>query len=85
MHEKRSDFLWIVQTIMIHYKDKIVGYPGVAGDAISASHRIPKDMTAREAALDFCGAHIEGFCGQEKRIPSWMFALKEPSNYSYNN
>lgn len=78
MSEKRTDFLWIVQMIMLQNQGKIVGFPGVAGDAVAASHTIPNDMTARDAALGFCGAMIEGFGGKEPKTPSWMFALKEP-------
>ena len=45
MSEKRTDFLWIVQMIMLQNQGKIVGFPGVAGDAVAASHTIPNDMT----------------------------------------
>lgn len=69
MSEKRTDFLWIVQMIMLQNQGKIVGFPGVAGDAVAASHTIPNDMTAREAALGFCGAMIEGFGGKERIRP----------------
>ncbi|WP_146010286.1 hypothetical protein [Acidimangrovimonas sediminis] len=81
MSNKRSDFLWIVQMIMIKHKDSIVGWSGVAGDAVAASYAIPIDRTARDAALDFCGVLVEGFDGDEKApVPDWMVNLSEPTN-----
>lgn len=85
MNEKRTDFLWIVQMIMIQYQQGIVGWPAVAGDAVAASHRIPSKMTARDAALAFCGSTIEGFSGESKsEAPHWMTNLREPSQADYS-
>ncbi|MFN3314897.1 MAG: hypothetical protein ACK46Q_15750 [Hyphomonas sp.] len=79
MSDKRSDFLWIVQMIMLRYEAKIVGWSGIAGDAVAASYKIPRDMSARDAALGFCAAMVEGFSGAERDpAPSWMIALKDP-------
>ncbi len=79
-YEKRTDFLWIVQMIMMQYKDKIVGWSGVSGDAVAASHRIPNQMSAREAALSFCATFVEGFSGEERApVPNWCAALDDPT------
>ncbi|WP_406736368.1 hypothetical protein [Thioclava sp. GXIMD4215] len=74
---KREDFLWIVQAIMIKHNDNIVGWSGVAGDAVAASYCIPANMTARDAALGFCGAKIRGF-GATQEVPEWMADLQDP-------
>lgn len=85
MSGKRSDFLWIVQTIMIQHQESTVGWTGVAGDAVAASHRIPPQMTARAAALAFCSVNIEGFSGEAKsEVPHWMAILHEPSQADYS-
>ena len=72
--QKRSDFLWIVQMIMSQYREKITGWSGFSGDAVAASYQIPADLTAREAALDFCGMVVPGFADEDgKRIvPKWI-------------
>lgn len=76
-NNKRTDFLYIVQGIILTRKDNIIGVSGVIGDAVAASYRIPKNMTARDAALDFCSLMIEGF-GDNTKVPSWMVELKDP-------
>lgn len=84
MDGKRADFLWIVQMIMIKNQNSIVGWPGVAGDAVAASHRLPQDMTARDAALAFCSALVEGFAGEEPGdVPTWMANLRDPPISAY--
>ncbi len=86
MSDKRNDFLWIVQMIMIKHQDAITGWSGVAGDAVAASHRIPADMTARDAALAFCAVFVEGFNGPERAsVPSWMTNLKDPVRSLYED
>lgn len=78
--EKRSDFLWIVQMIMINYREKITGWSGVSGDAVAASYRVPESMTAREAALQFCACFVDGFNGERPaECPDWMTELKDPA------
>lgn len=75
--DKRHDFLWMVQMFM-QRDPEVVGWRGFVGDAVAASYRIPKAVTARDAALDFWGF----FSGEEKEVcPSWMVALDDP-NYS---
>jgi hypothetical protein len=78
--DKRQDFLWIVQMIMDRYSDSIQGWPGIAGDAVAASHRLPAKLTAREAAIEFCAFWIEPFrgAGVERTCPSWMSSLSDP-------
>lgn len=77
--DKRQDFLWIVQMIGSRYGDDVVGWPGMVGDAVAASHRIPNDMTARDAALDFCAFVMPGMRGGEERLcPRWLTFLSDP-------
>ncbi len=79
MEDKRHDFLWIVQMFMLRDQD-VVGWRGFVGDAVAASYRIPAKMTARDAALEFWGFFNEEARGdEERRCPSWMLMLKEPS------
>jgi hypothetical protein len=75
---KRTDFLWLVQMFML--KDTtVVGWYGFAGDAVAASYRIPKSMTARDAALDFWAFFSEKFRGEgDKSCPTWMSNLDDP-------
>ncbi len=84
MSDKRSDFLWIVQMIMLNHQDGVIGWDGVSGDAVAASHRIPADITARDAALDFCSVFIKGFAGDEPiMVPDWMAQLRDPDATAY--
>lgn len=84
MDEKRAEFLWLVQMIMIKHMDAINGWSGVSGDAVAASHRIPTDMTVRDAALAFCSVFVEGFAGDERtRVPNWMAELNDPAGSAY--
>lgn len=84
MREKRSEFLWLVQMIMIKHQEIIIGWSGVAGDAIAASHRIPEKMTVREAALSFCSVFVKGFAGEEaSEVPPWLMNLHDPSAVNY--
>lgn len=84
MNEKRSEFLWLVQMIMIKHQEGIDGWSGVAGDAVAASHRIPVGMTVRTAALAFCSVFIPGFAGEERtEVPGWMIDLSDPSGSAY--
>ncbi len=77
--DKRADFLWMVQMFM-QRDTKVVGWYGFVGDAVAASYRIPKSVTARDAALDFWGFFSDDFRGDEKKeCPSWMIALNDPS------
>lgn len=78
--EKRSDFLWLVQMIMINYREKVTGWSGVAGDAVAASYRVPESVTARDAALHFCACFVEGFNGDNPaECLGWMTELKDPT------
>lgn len=79
LQDKRQDFLWLVQMIMLRQQDDIKGWAGYAGDAVAASYRIPNDMTARDAALQF-GAFIspEFRGGRDQQCPHWMMNLGDP-------
>jgi hypothetical protein len=84
MNNKNSEFLWLVQMIMTKHIEAIDGWSGIAGDAVAASHRIPKEMTVREAALVFCSVFIKGFAGPEfAPVPSWMLELNDPAGTAY--
>ena len=79
IEDKRRDFLWLVQMFM-QRDTEVVGWYGFAGDAVAASYRIPKAMTARDAALEFWAFFSENFRGDaEKVCPHWMSALDDPS------
>lgn len=65
MNEKRTDFLWIVQMIMFKHQDAMVGWSGVAGDAVAASYRIPSDLTARDARPSVLQRVCRGLCRRE--------------------
>lgn len=77
--DKRQDFLWIVQMFM-QRDTQVVGWYGFVGDAVAASYRIPKSVTARDAALAFWAFFNDEFRGEEKRVcPSWMSNLNDPA------
>lgn len=79
MQDKRQDFLWLVQMFMQRETD-IAGWHGYAGDAVAASYRIPRDKTARDAALEFWAFFSDRFRGDaERECPYWMTALNDPS------
>jgi hypothetical protein len=81
---KRSEFLWLVQMIMIKHQDDVVGWSGIAGDAVAASHRIPVEITVRDAALAFCSVFVDGFAGEGRpMVPNWMTNLNDPSQSAY--
>jgi len=84
MNDRKFEFLWLVQMIMTKHMDAVDGWSGVAGDAVAASHRIPKEMTVRDAALAFCSVFVEGFSGEERAsVPSWLAQLNDPSAAEY--
>lgn len=76
--DKRSDFLWLVQMFMLR-DNNVIGWHGIAGDALAASYRIPKGKPARDAALEFWAFFNDDFRGDAEKIcPSWMMALHDP-------
>ncbi|WP_298808386.1 hypothetical protein [uncultured Sphingomonas sp.] len=70
--------MWIVQTFMLR-DQKVVGWHGFVGDAVAASYRIPRNMTARDAALDFWGFFNEDFGGEDRTVPGWFAGLDDPT------
>lgn len=72
---KRTDFLWLVQMIVISHPCDVAS---VGADAIAASYRIPEDMSAREAALGFCACMVKGF-SEDRSCPYWMTELSDPN------
>jgi len=84
MNDKKFEFLWLVQMILTKHMDAVDGWSGIAGDAVAASHRIPKEMTVRDAALVFCSVFVDGFSGEERTsVPSWLAQLNDPSEAEY--
>ena len=84
---KAEQFLWIVQTTIIANSVNLAtradadanrhvfsasGVLGTAGDAIQASARIPDDMTAAEAAAEFCGYMLENLRQKSAQVPGWF-------------
>lgn len=79
VQDRRQDFLWLIQMFMQRDTD-VVGWHGIAGDAVAASYRIPARMTARDAALEFWSFFNDRFRGDAERVcPHWMTALDDPS------
>ncbi|MFJ1254090.1 hypothetical protein [Cupriavidus sp. CuC1] len=85
---KQEQFLWAVQTIMLanavnlalepeEAKKKrhifsATGTMGTLHDALHASDRIPNDMTAVEAANEFCGYMLENLREPGDKVPMWF-------------
>jgi len=56
--EKRQAFLSIVEAVQQRYRREIRSFDAVAEDAVAASLCIPADMTAADAALEFCALGV---------------------------
>ncbi|MGE5112555.1 MAG: hypothetical protein ACM3JB_16945 [Acidobacteriaceae bacterium] len=91
---KQEQFLWIVQTAIIansinlasrlpdsesyRHVFSATGALSLADEAIDASERIPENMTACEAANDFCTymfenlRDIENKAGNTMQVPHWF-------------
>ena len=67
MQTKQEHFLWVVQTLVLvnagdvgrrfrakHFEHTAEGVSLILSEAIFASERIPDDLSAGEAALQFC-------------------------------
>jgi hypothetical protein len=74
--EKREAFLAIVQAVHLRSRRELTGLNAAAGDAVAASHRIPADMTAAEAALAFCALGTDRDARAES--PRWMAMAHDP-------
>jgi hypothetical protein len=84
---KQEEFLWMVQTIILA-RPPVMGLWGLTGDAIAASHRIPSDMSCRNAAHQFC----QFFLIDSERdgpaldsCPAWLTNLTEPPRSVYED
>lgn len=91
---KQEQFLWIVQTTVLANGSNLSSQPklaakyrhvysasgvlGLAGDAIDASERIPDEMTAFEAANEFCSYMLQNLREAEAKaenvlqVPYWF-------------
>jgi len=60
--EKHRDFLAIVERVLLRYGSPASALIGTAGsvEAALAAYRIPADVTATDAALEFCGFAVRG-------------------------
>ena len=97
---KQEEFLWIVQTALLANGINLASHPnaadqyrhvfsatgmlGTAGDAVAVSKRIPAEMSARDAACDFCGFMLDNLQddyqkteGIQKRCPAWFANLQD--------
>jgi hypothetical protein len=91
---KQEQFLWMVQTTIIANGVNLASRPdssekyrhvfsasgvlSLADEAVNASERIPADMTAFDAANDFCSfmlknlRDIEVKAGNNMKVPYWF-------------
>lgn len=85
---KQQQFLWAVQTALLanainlsleppnaianRHIISASGTLGTLGDALYASERIPDDLSAIEAANDFCGYMLANLRGEGDTVPSWF-------------
>ncbi|HXC95935.1 MAG TPA: hypothetical protein VNU92_09545 [Edaphobacter sp.] len=84
---KQEQFLWVVQTMVLTNSVNVASNPAIdrsamsvtglivaAGEALRASELIPDDMSAIEAANEFCYSMLPNLREKGVRVPSW-FAL----------
>ncbi len=87
---KQQQFLFIVQTVILTNSVNLAAQSGseyrhvfsatgvlrLAGDALYASERIPDDMSALEAATEFCRYMLDNLREAEipaqKTPPAWL-------------
>ena len=85
---KQEQFLWAVQTMVLansinvttqpnfnETKRHIVSVTGLSNTvraALAASEKIPTDLSATAAAMEFCGWILENLRGNEDCTPSWF-------------
>ncbi|WP_432735554.1 hypothetical protein [Ralstonia solanacearum] len=85
---KQAQFLWAVQTILLtnainlslepeeakktRHIFSATGTMGTLHDALYASERIPDDMTAVDAANEFCGFMLENLREPGMDVPRWF-------------
>ena len=85
---KQEQFLWLVQTIILSnamglrsgpeelrtFQDAttVVGLSHAAAEALLASERIPFELTASEAAIEFCSFVLENLRPAGSRCPRWF-------------
>lgn len=93
---KQEQFLWLVQTAILanginlaanadtqgHYGHcySARGALALSGNAVRASERIPEDMSAYDAALEFCTFALDNLKhaaedarrGKRLEVPSWL-------------
>jgi hypothetical protein len=86
---KQEQFLWAVQTTLlansiylttkpkqIEGKGHIISATGMSNSiraALAASDRIPADLSAFEAAMEFCGWMMENWREADSKMPLWIY------------
>lgn len=84
---KQEQFLILVQTVLLanginrsldedalarRHEFSALGILGLMGDALYASDRIPSQMSATEAAEEFCGYMLQGLREEGAQCPIWF-------------
>lgn len=86
---KQEQFLWAVQTTLlansinlttqpeiIDGKRHIISAAGMSNSvraALAASERIPENLSAFEAAMEFCGWMMENWREKDAVMPDWFY------------
>jgi hypothetical protein len=89
---KQEQFLWVVQTLVLvnagdigrrfrasHLENTAEGVSLILSEAIFASERIPDDLSAADAAMQFCENMFSNLrvarakvLGREPAVPHWF-------------
>jgi len=86
---KQEQLLWAVQTMVLANSVNVTTQPGfdetqrhivsVIGlsntvrAALAASEKIPADLSATAAAMEFCGWMLENLRGDGAKMPGWIY------------
>lgn len=86
---KQEQFLWAVQTLLLtnsvnvttqpgfnEAKRHIVSTTGVSNSvraALAASEKIPADLSASDAAMEFCRWMLENLREDSAKMPAWIY------------
>lgn len=86
---KQEKFLWAVQTTLlansiylttkpeqIKGKGHIISATGMSNAiraALASSDRIPAELSAFDAALEFCGWMMENWREENEKMPAWVY------------
>ena len=86
---KQEQFLWAVQTMVLANSVNVTTQPGfnetkrhivsVTGlsntvrAAPAASEKLPADLSATAAAMEFCGWMLKNLRGNNDKMPGWIY------------